>query len=120
MEEAHAIDTGDFLADSGYLQIRQPATIEDKLSNAALPKEHTRIPVYVDSIEGGENASTELIQKGRLGCKVDMLASWNGSNCTNIFFRLYIIKDGMIAMKGGEGPMKYSVKEVGAWLENAQ
>ena len=56
----------------------------------------------------------ELIQKGRLGCIVDM----QGSNCTDIF-RLYIIKDGVIAMKGGEGPLKYSVKEVDAWLENA-
>ena len=52
VEEAHAIDTGDFLADSGYLQMKQPATIEDKLANAAVLKEHTKIPVYADTIEG--------------------------------------------------------------------
>ena len=52
MEEAHAIDTGDFLADSGYLQMKHSATIEERLSNATVLKEHSKIPVYVDTIDG--------------------------------------------------------------------
>ena len=54
-----------------------------------------------------------------VGCNVDVIGMESTAQYFQ-FFRLYIIKDGMIAMKGGEGPMKYSVKEVGAWLENAE
>ena len=55
----------------------------------------------------------------KVGCNVGVLGMESTAQYFQSF-RLYIIKDGMIAMKGGEGPMKYNVKEVGAWLENAQ
>ena len=51
MEEAHAIETGDFLPDSGYLQMKLPTNIEDKLSNASVLGELTKIPIYVDTID---------------------------------------------------------------------
>ena len=56
MEEAHAVETGDFLADSGYLQMKHSTTIEQRLSNASVLKEHTKVPVYADTMEEmGEN-----------------------------------------------------------------
>jgi len=95
VEEAHAIGTGDFLADSGYLQMKQSTTIEERLCNATVLKEHTKIPVYVDTIDNqGENV---------YGAHPE---------------RLYVIKDGVIAMKGGEGPIKYSIEDVVDWIEN--
>ena len=51
MEEAHAIETGDFLPDSGYLQMKLPTNIEEKLSNASVLGDHTKIPIYVDTID---------------------------------------------------------------------
>ena len=50
VEEAHAVDTGDFALDSGYPQMKQPTSIEERLSNASALAEHTDIPIYVDTI----------------------------------------------------------------------
>ena len=50
MEEAHPIETGDYAPDSGYPQMKQPTSIEERLSNASALAEHTKIPIYVDTI----------------------------------------------------------------------
>ena len=34
------------------------------------------------------------------------------------FSRLYIINDGKIAMKGGEGPYNYRVNDVADWIRD--
>jgi len=95
VEEAHAVDTGDFALDSGYPQMKQPTSIEERLSNASALAEHTDIPIYVDTIY-----------------------NWGQSLYGAFPERLFIIKDGRIVMKGDEGPFKYSIKEAENWIEN--
>ena len=34
-----------------------------------------------------------------------------------MFFRLYIIQGGKVAMKGGEGPLNYKLEDAADWLQ---
>ena len=51
MDEAHPEDTGDFTAESGALMMKQPTSIEERLDNASVLAERTKIPIYVDTMD---------------------------------------------------------------------
>ena len=51
MDEAHPEETGDFLAETGNLMMKQPTSIEERLDNASVLAQRTKIPIYVDTID---------------------------------------------------------------------
>ena len=51
VEEAHAIETEDWPDSKMKLQMKLPTNIEEKLSNASVLGEHTKVPIYVDTTD---------------------------------------------------------------------
>ena len=51
MDEAHPEETGDFPAETGNLMMKQPTSIEERLDNASVLAQRTKIPIYVDTID---------------------------------------------------------------------
>ena len=51
VDEAHPEDSGDFTAESGALMMKQPTSIEERLDNASVLAEWTKIPIYVDTVD---------------------------------------------------------------------
>jgi hypothetical protein len=51
IDEAHPIESGDFAADSGVLQMNEHKTMEDRMDCAKDLTEHVKLPIYVDHME---------------------------------------------------------------------
>ncbi|XP_069987731.1 thyroxine 5-deiodinase-like isoform X1 [Penaeus vannamei] len=91
--EAHPID-GYFLKDN--LQIPKHKTLEEryKAAQLMLDQQPQSCPVLVDRLSDEANKA---------------YAASPG--------RLYIVLEGIVVYKGGQGPLGYKINEVEAWLE---
>lgn len=95
IEEAHAVD-GWHLPKSGCPNIRDHVTLADRMQAAQLFVDTLNFPIetVVDSMKNDANLNYR---------------AWPE--------RLYIVMNGTVVYKGGEGPFGYRLSEVMAWFE---
>ena len=61
------------------------------------------------------NPSTEHTLRGKLS--LTCFCPLKNSEITLPLFRLYVIHEDKVAMKGGEGPLNYKLEDAADWLQ---
>lgn len=92
VNEAHPQETGDFSIVA--IQMSSPKVIEERMVNAEVLQDKTGIDVFVDDMC---NSASKMF-----GAMPE---------------RLYVIRDGRVVYKGGQGPWDYSVPKMEQWLQ---
>lgn len=90
--EAHPEEEG--YHDIFAYRMADPKVIEKRMENARVLQDRTELQVYVDDMDDAGSKMFGALPE-----------------------RLYVIRDGRVALKGGPGPFEYSIPELEKWLE---